>query len=294
MIIGGFLMPKRHMQGSHGGSHPEPVNRSKFRARLGKDFYGLKRRFFWLVWRNKFAKDMDAPLAHNHFQHSTPLLRQLNQLDMAYQYNKIVNLRIAVSTLDGLVLHPGEIFSYWQLIGNPTKGKGYLEGMVLKAGQVSHGVGGGLCQLSNLIYWMTLHTPLTIVERHRHGYDVFPDADRTQPFGSGATCSYPHIDLMIQNNTDQDFQLAVRVGEKNLEGAWRAEHPPEHIYQIIEKNHEIVAEYWGGYTRKNRLVRQTLDLDGSLVNEELVALNTALMMYEPFIDVSRHIPYSGS
>ena len=64
--------------------------------------------------------------------------------------------------------------SYWYLIGKPTAGKGYLPGMILRNGGYLAATGGGLCQLSNLIYWMTLHTPLTVVERHRHGYDVFP------------------------------------------------------------------------------------------------------------------------
>lgn len=45
-------------------------------------------------------------------------------------------------------------------------------------------------------------TPLTVVERYRHSHDVFPDANRTQPSGSGATCAYPHRDLMIRNDTE--------------------------------------------------------------------------------------------
>ena len=59
--------------------------------------------------------------------------------------------------------------------------------------------------MTNLIYWMTIHTELTIVERWRHGFDVFPDAGRTQPFASGATCAYNYIDLQIRNDTDQDL-----------------------------------------------------------------------------------------
>ena len=45
--------------------------------------------------------------------------------------------------------------------------------MVLHYGSFQTGIGGGLCQLSNLIYWMTLHTPLTVTERYRHSFDVF-------------------------------------------------------------------------------------------------------------------------
>ena len=130
---------------------------------------------------------------------------------------------------------------------------------------------------------MTLHTPLTVVERHRHQYDVFPDSNRTQPFGSGATCFYPHGDLMIQNDTDQDYQLAVRVGAKFLEGEWRAGAPGAFQYKIVEKNHEIRSQYWSGYSRHNELYRQTFDLDGNFLREEFIVGNAAFMTYAPFL-----------
>ena len=142
---------------------------------------------------------------------------------MQYQYNKITNLRLAAARLDGVVLRPGETFSYWRLIGRPSRRKGYLDGIVLFCGTFRPGVGGGLCQMSNLIFWMTLHTPLTVVERYRHSYDVFPDCGRTQPFGSGATCVYPYRDLMIRNDTQTTFRLHVTVGGEFLEGEWRAD-----------------------------------------------------------------------
>lgn len=91
---------------------------------------------------------------------------------MWLQHNKIKNLEIATARLNGIVINPGETFSYWKLIGNPTRRKGYVDGMVLFYGGFKHDIGSGLCQLSNLIYWMTLHTPLEDTERHRHSYDV--------------------------------------------------------------------------------------------------------------------------
>lgn len=264
--------------------YEKSVHRSNIRARLGMDYYGMRRRFFWFRMRSVMAKTRTSTLPYIHFRHQTPLIRPLKDVEMIYQANKIVNLRLAAQKLDGIVIKPGEVFSYWNLIGKPSKSKGYLTGMILKNGHVSYGIGGGLCQLSNLIYWMTLHTPLTVLERHRHGYDVFPDADRTQPFGSGATCFYPHVDLMIQNNTPWCFQLSVHVGEEFLEGAWFADTLPSCQYEIIEKNHMITAEYWGGYTRRNELHRRVLNMDGDLLHEELVARNDAIMMYAPFIE----------
>jgi len=280
----------------HTNRYEKPVHRSNIRARIGKGYYGLRRRFLWFRMRPVLANTKSSPLPHVHFQHQTPLYRSLKNVDLKYQANKIVNLRLATKQLDGIVIKPGEIFSYWKLIGKPGKSKGYLDGMILQNGQVGYGTGGGLCQLSNLIYWMALHTPLTVLERHRHGYDVFPDTDRTQPFGSGATCFYPHVDLMIQNNTPWRFQLSLHVGEEYLEGAWLAGALPACQYEIIEKNHHITAEYWGGYTRRNEIHRQILNMDGVLLHEELVTKNDAIMMYAPLIEEHSvpHTPCSCS
>lgn len=202
---------------------------------------------------------------------------------MQYQYNKITNLKLAAKQLDGVVLRPGETFSYWRLIGNPSHRKGYLDGIVLFCGTFRPGAGGGLCQLSNLIYWMTLHTPLTVVERYRHSYDVFPDCGRTQPFGSGATCVYPYRDLMIRNDTQTTFRLHVSVGEEFLEGEWRADSEPEYTYKIVEKNHRMQTQFWGGYSRHNELYCETYDARGCCVDVRFITGNDALMMYPPFL-----------
>ena len=202
---------------------------------------------------------------------------------MWMQENKITNLKLAAARLDGVLLRPGETFSYWKLIGNPCRRRGYVEGMVLINGTVRAGVGGGLCQMSNLIFWMALHTPLTVVERHRHVYDVFPDANRTQPFGSGATCFYPHGDLVLRNDTQDTYQLIVTVGERYLEGEWRVSAPPEYRYEIEERNHRFAGEPWGGFTRHNELWQRCFDLDGELLDERLAVQNDAITMYDPLL-----------
>lgn len=215
------------------------------------------------------------------FTHRTPLLRQLKDVDMWLQHNKVHNLRIAAAKLNGIVVEPGETFSYWKLIGRPTKRSGYVDGMILHQGTVRTGVGGGLCQLSNLVYWMTLHTPLTVVERYRHGYDVFPDAGRTQPFGSGATCFYNYLDLQLRNDTDEPYQLSVFLTEKDLVGEWRSTVPARYRYEVVETKHWISQELWGGYVRHNVLCRHRFDAEGRYQQEEFIAENHAIMMYEP-------------
>lgn len=266
----------------------EPVARSDLRLALGGAYYGTLRKLLWIKERSSFTRERcEAILPYSAASHKTPLMRRLRDVDMWMQENKVTNLRLASARVNGIVLHPGQTFSYWYLIGRPTARKGYLPGMLLRNGRAVAGVGGGLCQLSNLIFWMTLHTPLTVTERHRHGYDVFPDANRTQPFGSGATCFYPYLDLMIRNDTQDTYQMRVRVGKTDLEGEWRVSAEPTERYEVVERSHEMRAQYWGGYIRHNELYRQTFDLQGKLLAETLVAVNDAVMMYSPYLEESK-------
>lgn len=261
-----------------------PIPRSWLRLRLGKAYYAGKRYLLWCSPQYHWASQRQSvSLPYIQTSHATPLYRHLRGEEMELQKNKVVNLQLAAARLNGVVLRPGETFSYWRLIGKPSRKKGYREGMVLFLGRIGSDVGGGLCQLSNLIFWMTLHTPLTVVERYRHSHDVFPDSNRTQPFGSGATCAYPHRDLMIRNDTDQSYQLCVRVGETHLEGEWRAEAPQKFQYEILERNARMDQASWGGYIRHNELFRRVFDLDGTLLRKEFLFANDAIMMYSPLL-----------
>ena len=81
------------------------------------------------------------------FCHATPLIRNLGrEEEQQWQKNKVVNLKLAVSRLDGVLLYPGETFSYWRLIGRPSRRKGYREGMVLFLGRIGGDSGGGKCR----------------------------------------------------------------------------------------------------------------------------------------------------
>lgn len=85
--------------------------------------------------------------------------------------------------------------------------------MELSFGEARPGVGGGICQLSNLIHWMALHSPLQVVERSNHSFDPFPDHNRVLPFGFGAAIFYNYVDLVLHNPTRQHFQLVFNIAE---------------------------------------------------------------------------------
>ena len=261
-----------------------PIQRSWLRLRLGKAYYAARRYALWRSPRYRWAKERrQDSLPYLQASHKTPLLRHLRGEDMELQRNKVVNLRLAVEKLDGVLLRPGETLSYWRLIGKPSARRGYLPGMVLFLGRIGSDVGGGLCQLSNLIFWMTLHTDLTVVERYRHSHDVFPDAHRSQPFGTGATCAYPHRDLMLRNDTQETYQLRLWVGEKNLEGQWLATAPPVHRFEIQERDARMDQAAWGGYVRHNAIWRWVFDRDGNFLEDQPLFTNDAIMMYSPLL-----------
>ena len=261
-----------------------PIQRSWLRLRLGKAYYAARRYALWRSPGYRWAKERrQDSLPYLQASHKTPLLRHLRGEDMELQRNKVVNLRLAAAKLDGVLLRPGETLSYWRLIGKPSARRGYLPGMVLFLGRIGSDVGGGLCQLSNLIFWMTLHTDLTVVERYRHSHDVFPDAHRSQPFGTGATCAYPHRDLMLRNDTQETYQLRLRVGEKNLEGEWLATAPPLHRFEIQERDARMDQAAWGGYVRHNAIWRRVFDRDGNFLEDQPLFTNDAIMMYSPLL-----------
>ncbi len=156
--------------------------------------------------------------------------------------------------------------------------------MMIHNGKVAEGVGGGLCQLGNLLYWMALHTPLSVTERWRHSYDVFPDVNRTIPFACGATLAYNYIDLQLTNNTEYSFKINLWLDEEYLHGSIGCDQAVNKTYEVYETDHQITQQMWGGYTRHNRIWRKITDNTTNEVQHELVAENNAIMMYNPLLD----------
>lgn len=204
---------------------------------------------------------------------------------MYLQHNKVENLKLATDRMNGVIIKPGQSFSLWSLVGEPTKRKGYKVGLALHNGKIGTDIGGGLCQLGNLIYWMALHSPLEVKERWRHGYDVFPDVNRKIPFGCGATLAYNYIDLQLQNNTTNTYQLKFDVGSTHLHGSLLCNKPQVTGYEVYEADHVFKHQWWGGYTRHNRIFRKITSPFGD-ERHELVTENHAIMMYSPLLHPS--------
>lgn len=208
------------------------------------------------------------------------LLRQLHGVDMELQKNKVKNLQLAVKKIDGLIIKPGEEFSFWKLIGNATKRKGYLEGLVINNGQMKKGYGGGLCQLANMIHWLVLHSPLEVTELHHHSDALFPDVKRRVPFGTGTSISYNALDYRFKNTTKNEVQLRLWLDDTMLYGELRSSVEIKQKYKIVEEDHHFAKEDEIFY-RNSKVYRIVTDKKSKeFIKKELILNNHSKVMYD--------------
>ncbi|MDR0674251.1 MAG: VanW family protein [Zoogloeaceae bacterium] len=231
--------------------------------------------------RTYARKRATEKLAFRIKKHQSVLFKKLGESDTQWQIHKIVNLKIAAQRINGILIRPGETFSFCRLVGLPTRRKGYLEGMELSFGKARAGIGGGICQMSNLVHWLVIHSPLTVTERYHHSFDPFPDDGRVLPFGSGATIFYNYRDYQFTNDTDRTFQINLWFSEKCLEGELRVDREFDHTWHVFEKEHQFL-KIEGAFYRKNEIWRHKIRrFKGDILATELVTRNFARVSYTP-------------
>lgn len=236
-----------------------------------------------LPLRGKFARVRQEELLPVRIKkHASLIRRRLGNVDMQLQENKAVNLSLAAPCIDRVLIRPGEIFSFWTLVGDPSARRGFRDGLVIAGGKTGSGVGGGMCQFTNLIHWMVLHSDLDIIEHHHHdGMDLFPDYGRQIPFGTGTSILYNYLDYRFQNNTDRTYQLTVWTDGEYLHGELLADRPQQYSYHIECRNEFFSREEDGVY-RNNEIWRHKIDVPTGVEAEAvLLRRNHAKIAYDP-------------
>lgn len=133
-----------------------------------------------------------------------------------YFENKVHNIKTGASSIDSVIIKPGEVFSFWRLVKRPTAENNYRQGRNIVGGKVVAEYGGGLCQLSSIIYHTTLLSGLQIIERHHHSVDIYKEEERFTPLGADATVVYGYKDLRVKNNYAFPVQLTFSLEEATL------------------------------------------------------------------------------
>jgi len=215
------------------------------------------------------------------YKHNSLIRRKLGNVNMQLQENKAKNLSLAAPKINGVVIKPGETFSFWNLVGRCLQKDGYKEGLTIASGKPSSGIGGGMCQLTNLIHWMILHSDMEIIEHHHHDQiDLFPDYKRVIPFGTGTSIVYNYLDYRFKNNTDITYQLIIYTTDEYLCGELRADNKQNNKYHIVSEDVFFSKEIDGVY-RNGKIYRIKNDCKtGKCISKELIRVNHAKVCYD--------------
>lgn len=160
---------------------------------------------------SKFARRL---VKDQQFDFALPLTQEIKKTSTSVQ--KIQNIELAFQGIKNVVIFPGEIFSFWALVKKPNKKNGFQKGRNLISGELIEDYGGGLCQLSGIIYHLSLLSGLAILERHNHTLDLYTEEARYTPLGSDATVVYGYKDLRVRNDYDFPITFDYEIDPQSL------------------------------------------------------------------------------
>ena len=132
------------------------------------------------------------------FQHSIP--------------SRIFNITLATGRINGLLVAPGEIFSFDKALGDVSAFTGYQQAYIIQNGKTILGDGGGVCQVSTTFFRALLNSGLPITERHAHAYRVGYYEEDSLP-GLDATIYVPSVDLQFKNDTNNYILVQTQIDQ---------------------------------------------------------------------------------
>lgn len=201
--------------------------------------------------------------------------------------NRSTNIRLATQKINGTVIMPGETFSYNQVVGKRTVAAGFKSAAVYSGGEVTTGIGGGICQVSSTLYNSALLANLEIVERHNHGFDT-----GYVPSGRDATVSWGGPDFKFKNSRNYPVKIIATVsgGRISIEifglksdNEYEVEiqsYITQYIkYKTIQKNDATLAKgqtkvIQNGSNGCKSVAYRILKLNGEVVSKTLLSRDT--------------------
>lgn len=244
--------------------------------------------FFYMGMRfdkNKYALEkQSAELRYRVFGTRSAMINLNSGFDIKYQLNKVDNLKLAAGTINRVVIEPGEVFSFWMLVRKAEKYGQYKDGLTVVNDQVVADKGGGLCQISNMLFWCFLHTPLTVVERHPHSAETIPHQKGEMP-GVDATIAEGWLDLKLKNETEERFQIIIEFDKENMYGTIFSDRRQDIIYSVESNNLRYFKEE-GIIYRYNEIYKIAKSTEtGEMLRKELVLKNKYEIRYDVGLEI---------
>ena len=218
-------------------------------------------------------------LPHLLFETRCPLFNHETGFDMVFQQNKVFNLKLAAAVLDGMMIRPGETFSFWWIVRHADRHTAYRDGLVVTCGKLTTSPGGGLCQMSNSLFWMFLNSPLTIVERHGHAVKDFPEPPSDAPIGVDATISEGWLDLKVKNETKTAYQIGISFDDAFITTSVYSGRDDGVFYRAVSGTPRYLRENGKVYEEVDIFRRAVSVVSGSPLTEELLYRNRCEIGY---------------
>lgn len=128
---------------------------------------------------------------------------------------RIYNVNLGATRLNGILIAPGEVFSFAKAVGDVSGLTGYKQAYIISGGKTVLGDGGGICQVSTTLFRAALNAGLPIVERTAHAYRV-GYYEQDSPPGIDATVYVPTVDLKFKNDTGHYILIQTIVDLNEL------------------------------------------------------------------------------
>lgn len=129
--------------------------------------------------------------------------------------NRIYNINLAASRINGVLIAPNQTFSFNATVGDITEATGFKKAYVIKEGRTVLDDGGGVCQVSTTIFRAVLNAGLPVVKRTAHAYRV-SYYEQGFPPGLDATVFYPSVDFQFKNDTGYHILIQAYTAGTSL------------------------------------------------------------------------------
>lgn len=192
--------------------------------------------------KNKYSKKFGEPLPYVVASSKTLMINENSGQDILYQQNKVHNLKIISQTMNHVLIQPKETFSFCYLSKHSNKYGTYKDGLVLVNNEIVPTKGGGICHLSNLLYYVFLMSPLTILERHGHKVKSFPNPDKNSLEGVDATIRSGWLDLKVRNDTEHTYQIEIDFDEEYMYAKILSDEEFEYQYSITNDHFQYIRK----------------------------------------------------
>lgn len=187
--------------------HGHELNKEKFRTLLVDHFHHNNTTSFEIPVRALYPRIDSELLSHVRSKRIGLYTTYFNNNN----HQRTHNIQLATRAINNVVLFPGEVFSFNRIVGKRTEQKGYLKAPVIIKGEISEGIGGGICQVSSTLFNAVDQIHVKIIERYSHSKQV-----PYVPPNRDATVSWYGPDFVFKNPHHQPLLIRAKTSYGKL------------------------------------------------------------------------------